>query len=126
MAEKYSNSQIQINTDLKNLRRYHQGFEIKVNNIIQEFVNNILKHSHASKAIVRVEDKNAKLIISIQDNGDGFDKETIPEKDGLGINQIDARIQMMKGDFYIDSCETTGTKIDIVLPILEKETPIRV
>ena len=126
MAEKYSNSQIQINTDLKNLRRYHQGFEIKVNNIIQEFVNNILKHSHASKAIVRVEDKNAKLIISIQDNGDGFDKETIPEKDGLGINQIDARIQMMKGDFYIDSSETTGTKIDIVLPILEKETPIRV
>ena len=126
MAEKYSNSQIQINTDIKNLRRYHQSFEIKVNNIIQEFVNNILKHSNAAKAIVRVEDKNGKLIISIQDNGDGFDKELIPEKDGLGINQIDARIQMMKGEFNINSSANSGTKIDIVLPILEKETTIRV
>ena len=126
MAEKYSNSQIQINTDIKNLRRYHQSFEIKVNNIIQEFVNNILKHSNASKSIVRVEDKSGKLIISIQDNGDGFDKSLIPEKDGLGINQIDARIQMMKGDFKIDSNAENGTKIDIILPILEKESPIRV
>jgi signal transduction histidine kinase len=126
MAEKYSNSQIQINTDLKSLRRYHQNFEIKVNNIIQEFVNNILKHSNASKSIVRVEDKSGKLIISIQDNGDGFDKNLIPEKDGLGINQIDARIQMLKGDFKIDSNAENGTKIDIVLPILEKESPIRV
>jgi two-component system NarL family sensor kinase len=126
MAEKYSNSQIQINTDIKNLRRYHQSFEIKVNNIIQEFVNNILKHSNASKAIVRVEDKNGKLIISIQDNGCGFDKNKIPEKDGLGINQIDARIQMMKGVFNIDSNARNGTKIDVILPILEKEGVIHV
>ncbi len=126
MAEKYSNSQIQINTDIKNLRRYHQNFEIKVNNIIQEFVNNVLKHSKASKAIVRIEDTDGKLIINIQDNGIGFDKKVIPEKDGLGINQIDARIQMMKGEFNIDSNSDNGTKIAIVLPILEKEIPIRV
>lgn len=126
MAEKYSNSQIQINTDIKNLKRYHQGFEIKVNNIIQEFVNNILKHSNAKKAIVRIEDKDGKLIINIQDNGIGFDKELIPEKDGLGINQIDARIQMMKGVFNIDSNSENGTKIDIILPIFEKEKLIRV
>ena len=126
MAEKYSNSQMQINTDIKNLRRYHQNFEIKVNNIIQEFVNNTLKHSKASKAIVRIEDKNGTLIINIQDNGVGFDKKVIPEKDGLGINQIDARIQMMKGEFNIDSNSDNGTKIAIVLPILEKEIPIRV
>ena len=126
MAEKYSNSQIQIDTDIKNVRRYHQGFEIKVNNITQEFVNNILKHSNASKAIVRMEDKEGKLVISIQDNGDGFDKKEIPKKDGLGINQIDARIQMMKGEFHIKSDSETGTKISIVLPILEKENVIRV
>ena len=126
MAEKYSNSQIQINTDIKNLRRYHQSFEIKVNNIIQEFVNNILKHSNASKAIVRAEEKNGKLIISIQDNGDGFDKNKISEKDGLGINQIDARIQMMKGVFNIDSNAGLGAKIEIVLPILKKESIIHV
>ena len=89
------------------------------------FVNNILKHSNAKKAIVRIEDKDGKLIINIQDNGVGFDKELIPEKDGLGINQIDARIQMMKGVSNIASGSENGTKNDIILPILEVEKLIR-
>lgn len=125
MADKFSNSQITFDTDIENVRRYHQGFEIKVNNIIQEFVNNILKHSNATKALVKIKDVDGKLLIHIQDNGSGFDKTKIPEKDGLGINQIDARIQMMKGDFHIESNSDNGTKIDIVLPVLERETIIR-
>jgi signal transduction histidine kinase len=124
MAEKYSNSQLKIDTNIKNVRRYHQGFEIKVNNIVQEFVNNILKHSNATKALVRVEDKEGVLHINIQDDGEGFDKRDIPKKDGLGINQIDARIQMMKGKFLINSSAETGTIIEIELPIKEKETTV--
>jgi len=121
MADKFSNSQISIETKIKNVRRYHQNFEIKVNNIIQEFVNNILKHSNATKAIVKIEDREGKLLIQIKDNGQGFDKQEAVKKDGLGINQIDARIQMMEGEFHIDTNAEEGTKIDIVLPILEKE-----
>jgi signal transduction histidine kinase len=124
MAEKYSNSQLKIDTNIKNVRRYHQGFEIKVNNIVQEFVNNILKHSNATKALVRVEDKEGILHINIQDDGEGFDKRDIPKKDGLGINQIDARIQVMKGKFLINSSAETGTIIEIELPIQEKETTV--
>lgn len=126
MAEKYSNSQINIETNIKGVRRYHQSFEIKVNNIIQEFVNNILKHSNATKAIVRIEDRDGLLHINIQDDGVGFDKKEIPKKDGLGINQIDARIQMMKGKFHINSSPETGTIIEIELPIQEKETTVSV
>lgn len=124
MAEKYSNSQINIETNIKGVRRYHQSFEIKVNNIIQEFVNNILKHSNATKSIVRIEDRDGLLHINIQDDGVGFDKKEIPKKDGLGINQIDARIQMMKGEFHINSSSETGTIIEIELPIQEKETSV--
>ena len=120
MAEKYSNSKIEINTNIKNIRRYHQSFEIKVNNIIQELVNNILKHSNATEATVEVEEKDGILFVKIQDNGDGFDKKEIPKKDGLGINQIDARIQIMKGKFSIYSDTKSGTRIKIELPILEK------
>ena len=121
MAEKYSNSSITITTDIKDLRRYRQSFEIKVNNIIQEFVNNILKHSLATKALVKIEDKNGVLFVEIKDDGKGFNKKEILKKDGLGINQIEARIQMMKGKFHIDSNTETGTNIKIELPILEKE-----
>ncbi|MFY0630693.1 MAG: tetratricopeptide repeat protein [Flavobacteriaceae bacterium] len=121
IAEKYSNSQLHIDYETKYIQRYDQRFEIKLYNIIQEFVNNILKHSNATHASIVLVEKNKKLKLTIRDNGDGFDKEVIPEKDGLGINQIDARIQMMQGKFHIESGKGKGTLINIELPVFEKE-----
>jgi signal transduction histidine kinase len=121
MAEKYSNSQIQIHTNIEGLRRYHQDFEIKVYNITQEFINNILKHSEANNAHIHLREHNHSICIKISDDGIGFDKTAISSKDGLGINQIDARIHIMQGEFHIDSVEGSGTEIQVELPILEKE-----
>lgn len=123
IAEKYSNSEINIETEINNVERYHQNFEIKVYNIIQEFVNNILKHSKADNALIELEQKEDKLFIIISDDGVGFDKTKITSKDGLGLNQIDARIQMMKGKFKIESSKNNGTQISVELPVLEKEEP---
>ncbi len=123
MADKYSNSRIEINTNFGEVKRYQQSFEIKIYNIIQEFVNNILKHSKASLANIDLEEKDGKLFLTITDNGIGFDKTQITQKDGLGINQIDARIKIMKGVFHIDSSKNNGTKIKVELPVVEKEQP---
>lgn len=124
IIEKYSNSSLNINLEIENLRRYDQKFEIKTFNIIQEFLNNILKHSKAENATVSLKEENNKILIRISDDGIGFDKTKINLKDGLGINQIDARINMMKGDFFIDSKKGFGTKIKVDLPIKEKKTNI--
>ncbi|WP_158841153.1 tetratricopeptide repeat-containing sensor histidine kinase [Polaribacter sp. L3A8] len=121
MADKYSNSQIKIDTRIGKVVRYEQNFEIKVYNIIQEFINNILKHSKAEKAMIKLDESGGLLYLRISDDGIGFDKNKIINKDGLGLNQIDARIQMMEGEFHIDSSKKNGTVIKVVLPILEKE-----
>jgi signal transduction histidine kinase len=121
IAEKFSNSGLKIDYDTRYIKRYDQGFEIKLYNIIQEFINNILKHSHASHAKITLVEKKKKLHLIIEDNGEGFDINQIPKKDGLGINQIDARIQMMKGKFTIETAQGKGTKIIIELPIFEKQ-----
>lgn len=122
MADKYSNSQINIDTSIGEIGRYEQNFEIKVHNIVQEFVNNILKHSKAEKAMIKLYEQGGLLYLIISDDGIGFDKNKIINKDGLGLNQIDARIQMMKGEFHIDSSKKNGTVIKVVLPVLEKES----
>ena len=57
IAEKYSNSELNIDTEIEGLRRYDQKFEIKTYNIIQEFVNNILKHSKAKNAIIKLKEE---------------------------------------------------------------------
>lgn len=121
MAEKYSNSQLEILYETQNIQRYDQDFEIKLHNIIQELINNTLKHSEATTASILLVEKDEKLLLSIKDNGKGFDKLQVPKKDGLGINQIDARIHMMKGKFNIKSENNKGTLVTIELPVFKKE-----
>ena len=130
MASKYSNSVLYIETDVTGLRRYHQNFEIKVYNIIQEFINNILKHSKANNAFVKMYEENNMVCFQISDDGIGFDKTIVTNKDGLGLNQIEARIQMMNGKFLIESTLDTilgeGTTISVKLPVVEKNKIIHV
>lgn len=121
IAEKYSNSELMIDTQIKRIRRYDQNFEIKTYNIIQEFINNILKHSKASNALIKLKEVGDKIYLEISDDGIGFDKNKIAAKEGIGINQIEARIQMMNGRFKIISSKNNGTLIKVELPILEKE-----
>jgi signal transduction histidine kinase len=121
IAEKYSNSELWLDTEIERLRRYDQKFEIKTYNIIQEFVNNILKHSKASNAVIKLKEKDGQILVQVSDDGIGFDKTKIGTKDGLGINQIEARIHMMRGKFSIISYKGEGTQIKVELPIQEKE-----
>jgi signal transduction histidine kinase len=121
IAETFSNSILTIDTEINDIRRYSQNFEIKVYNMIKEFLNNIIKHSEAGYALVELKEENKTLFIKISDDGIGFDKTKINMKDGLGINQIEARVQVMKGKFDIESSKNNGTKVTLEIPILEKE-----
>lgn len=122
LAAKYSNSNLNIETETHNIRRYEQNFEIKIYNIIQEFLNNILKHSKAKNTVIKLQEKEGAIVLQISDDGVGFDTSKITNKDGLGLNQIEARIHVLKGDFSIDSKINEGTSIIIKVPVLERTT----
>jgi len=120
LCDKYSNSQLTFDCSLKNINRYEQSFEIKIHNIIEELINNILKHSNANLASIKMKQTENKLLVKIIDNGDGFDIKEINQKDGLGLSQIDARIKIMKGEFSIKSSKEKGTHIFMGIPISDK------
>lgn len=119
MANKYSNSELTIKANIKNLQRQEQEWEIKLYNVIQELTNNIIKHSKAACATVSISEKHQKLFIEIKDNGVGFEKDIKTIKTGIGLNQIDARIKMMNGTFSIEARE--GTIITIIVPSKPKK-----
>ena len=120
IAEKFSNSELTIGHDARYMRRYDLGFEIKLYNIAQEFLNNVLKHSKAKAAKIVLVEKNRKVILVVEDNGRGFEEENTQQKDGIGISQIKARIQMMGGKLDIESKPGKGTKVTVQLPIVER------
>ena len=118
LCEKYSNSEIQFISDDNGIKRYDQKFEIKIYNIIEELVNNILKHSKAKNASITLLERNGdKLLIQIIDDGKGFDVEKGRQKEGLGLSHIEARIKIMQGVFNINSKKGEGTSIFISVPI---------
>jgi len=124
LCEKYSNSELEFISDDNGIKRYHQRFEIKIYNIIEELINNILKHSKAKNASITLVERNSDtLIIQIIDDGIGFDIRKERKKDGLGLNHIDARIKMMHGVFNINSKVGEGTSIFISVPIFKSKLP---
>ena len=121
MCQKYSNSEISLFSDDDGVKRYEQDFEIKIHGIIEELVNNILKHSKAKNAtIMMAHRENNMLSIRMNDDGVGFDPKIAKTKGGLGLSHIDARITVMKGVFNIVSSKDNGTSIFILVPIVPR------
>ncbi|MCR9064443.1 MAG: sensor histidine kinase [Cytophagales bacterium] len=117
-----SNSNISIDLDLKNEDlRYAQTVEIAIYRIVQEAINNILKHANATKAKVSLEKKMGMIELSITDNGTGFDQAKLErEKQSLihnGLENMKTRVELLNGTFKLTTILGEGTDIFIKLPI---------
>ncbi|EKT3958340.1 histidine kinase [Flavobacterium psychrophilum] len=115
LCENNTNSIIQFEfySTLEKNQRYNAEFETKIFFIVSELLNNVMKHSKASKSKLLLEEIDGKLHITIEDNGIGFNLKNISISNGFGITQIRARIKNMKGDLKIKSKIGQGTIIYI-------------
>jgi signal transduction histidine kinase len=120
LCEKNSNSLIQFEylSNVSQKTRYNEDYEMKIYFIISELLNNILKHSQATKAMVTLEVISNQLIIKIDDNGIGFDAKS-QSQDGFGLTQIRARISNMGANLKINSQPNKGAVINIKVPLPE-------
>lgn len=82
--------------------------------IVQELINNILKHAEASHVDVQLTKHTDHLNMVINDNGNGFKKN---KKHGIGLRNIKERLQKAQGSLDIDSNSGHGTSITINIPI---------
>lgn len=121
VAKKYSNSELKFDVSASNIHRYNQEFEIKIFNVIQELINNIIKHSKATNAKIIIKEEKSQLTILVKDDGVGFSTSSSSLNDGIGLNQIEARVKMMNGKLTIDSEINKGTSVFITVPIQQKQ-----
>jgi|TARA_B110000014_G_C20092182_1_gene571977 signal transduction histidine kinase len=114
LCKKYTNSELTFKLVNKHeTPRFHEDFEIKTYNIIEEVTNNIIKHSVAKNAIITLNQSNNTIGINIMDNGIGFDANCTQVKNGIGLSLIKTRIKNFKGTFNIPSKINAGTKIEL-------------
>lgn len=115
LCENNSNKLIhfEFHSTLPREKRFHPDFENRIYFIVSELLNNIIKHSSASKAKLTIEELSDKLHITIEDNGKGFDTKNINKSNGFGLTQIKARVNNMNGKMKIKSIINKGTTIQI-------------
>lgn len=91
--------------------------ELLIFRIIQEALNNIIKHAKADHISIKMQYSVKELDLSISDNGTGFFPETVQKSNGLF--NMKKRAEMINGHFNISSTPGTGTIINIQIPLHE-------
>jgi signal transduction histidine kinase len=97
--------------------RFADSFEISVYRIVQELINNVLKHSMATQAIVQLTQQGNVLTISIEDNGVGFADEA--SREGMGLRSLKSRISAMNGKLEVASSEQSGVSAYLEFDVTE-------
>ena len=107
---------LQLNAQINGeVIRLSEKNELSVFRVIQELVNNTLKHADASVIDVNLNFQNAKLMIIYKDNGVGLPKKVTHQ--GLGLYNIESRIQSLKGTYVVNENIEKGVEFVIEIPL---------
>ena len=96
--------------------KLEQSEEITIYRIIQELLNNTLKHADATEAQVQIAKTEELLSITVEDNGKGFDSSQLNKNKGIGISNIENRVAYLNGKLEVRSelGKGTSTSIEII------------
>tara|TARA_R110000744_G_scaffold363266_1_gene471544 strand:+ start:1111 stop:2949 length:1839 start_codon:yes stop_codon:yes gene_type:complete len=98
--------------------RLENSLELSLFRTVQELVANAIKHAEATKLNIQLTQHEDNLNIIVEDNGKGFDRSTVGKtKTGMGLTNIEKRIEHLEGNFTVDSVLGKGTSILIDIPV---------
>jgi signal transduction histidine kinase len=125
-----SNSQIVFANRVEDVDNiFDEDSEIHVYRIVQEAINNVIKHSAANEAAVVIKSRNNVVSLSIRDNGQGFDMGRVsasePNGLGYGLSGIAERVRILGGALTVDSRAGRGTNLTIEIPVPERKHATR-
>jgi two-component system, NarL family, sensor kinase len=85
--------------------------------VIQESVNNVIKHAAATSLDISINQDDAGIDLMIEDNGKGFVLEEAMQKDGIGLHNIKSRVDFLKGTVEWSTTANKGTLVAIHIPV---------
>ena len=98
-------------------RRLESYIEVMLFRAIQELLGNAARHSQATLIKVQVDMGTKSVRVSVDDNGKGFDTDSLKDAASLGLKLIRDRSEMLGGKFEMDSTVSKGTRISFMVPV---------
>lgn len=119
LIEKSNSPKLHISLKMEGLKdNLDENIQIVMYRIIQECINNTIKHAEAKSVNISVIQNENVIKSEIVDDGIGFNPLKISSKsDGLGLENITSRIDYLKGKININSAEGKGTSIKVEIPL---------
>jgi len=113
-----NNSKVKLEISTFN-KRLQKSIESNIYRILQEIVNNILKHANATEINFSLGQTKDSIRMIVKDNGVGFDVKSEKPRIGIGLNNIKYRVALLNGQITIHSDLNVGTTITIEIPLVE-------
>lgn len=100
-----------------------QAVKVTLYRAVNELVTNILKHSGSKEGEIEISKIKEKIMIRVEDQGMGFDVDTIKNSVvlGFGLHSLSERMENLDGEFLAESIPGKGTKIFLIAPISLKK-----
>lgn len=114
---KIDSRKLKINLETFGLQeRLDQNIETVLYRVIQETVNNVIKHAGANSLDIQLNKDDEGINAMIEDNGKGFDLSQLDKFEGMGLKNIRSRVNFLKGNVDFSSNPEKGTLIAIFIP----------
>ncbi len=107
---------LQIDFTFPDTIKLPEDVSINLYRIVQEVILNTVKHAKASHLDIFFKGEINKIIISLKDNGIGFDPKKNLNKRGLGLKSLYSRAKFMDGKIFLNSTKKSGTEIIFEIP----------
>jgi len=88
--------------------------------VLTQLIDNTIKHAQATEITISFK-KNTHLEIAYQDNGKGFDLETLEKRTGIGMQNIQSRLQMINASYKMHTSAGKGFRLEIACPFAAEE-----
>jgi signal transduction histidine kinase len=98
-------------------QRLDSNIETVFYRVIQECVNNVIKHSGATTLDISITRDSEGISATVEDNGKGFDSSDSEKFEGIGMKNIITRVGYLKGTVEFDSASGKGTAVIIHVPV---------
>lgn len=117
---KIDTRQLKVNLDIHGLNeRLDANIETVLYRVLQETVNNVIKHAGASQLDIQLIKEEGAVTAMIEDNGRGFDMTTMEQAEGIGLKNMRNRVEYLKGTVEFDSTPGRGTVVSVWVPVQE-------
>jgi two-component system sensor histidine kinase DegS len=110
-------SDVEVQLSTSGTERRLDGYlEIMVFRAVQELVSNAVRHSKASTIRAHIDTGEDRVVVDVEDDGQGFNVEQALEG-SMGIKVIKDRVEILKGEFNVDTAIGQGTRIGFTIPL---------